>query len=226
MTGKKIERRAWPMEVRVEGDGEEPPRIVGYAAMFDKESTPLVFDGVKFVEKIAAGAFAKTIAEADVRALINHDPSQVLGRTRAGTLRLAEDERGLKVEIDPPDTQLARDLLVSMRRGDVNQMSFGFQVVKDDYLDEGAKKKIRLLREVKLFDVSVVTFPAYPQTRVVVRMVEDEDENQSEPAAGADHSVEIEPEAAAGEAEGGASGEAGATRSAGTWKAIFEWLGV
>jgi len=161
----RVEHRAFPMtgvEIRA-GDGE-PPKIVGHAAVFNSLSEDLGF----FREKIAPGAFAKTIQEADVRALWNHDPNYVLGRTKSGTLKLAEDDKGLAVEIIPPDTQWARDLTESIRRGDVDQMSFGFQVVKEEWEGDG-NNPVRVLKEVKLFDVSPVTFPAYTATDVQVR---------------------------------------------------------
>lgn len=161
----KVEHRAFPMtgvEIRA-GDGE-PPKIVGHAAVFNSLSEDLGF----FREKIAPGAFSKTIQEADVRALWNHDPNYVLGRTKSGTLKLAEDDKGLAVEINPPNTQWARDLMESIRRGDVDQMSFGFQVVKEEW-EGDANNPIRVLKEVRLFDVSPVTFPAYTATDVQMR---------------------------------------------------------
>ena len=122
-----------------------------------------------FREQIAPGAFRESIKRDDVRALFNHSADFVLGRNLSGTLRLKEDKNGLAVEIDPPDTGFARDLLVSMARGDVNQMSFGFVTEKDewDYADQ--KNIKRTLKQVRLFDVSVVTYPAYPQTDAAVR---------------------------------------------------------
>lgn len=163
--GNRIEHRAFALagiEIRA-GDGE-PPKIVGHAAVFNSLSEDLGY----YREKIAPGAFAKTIKEADVRALWNHDPNYVLGRTKSGTLKLAEDEKGLAVEITPPDTQWAHDLMETMRRGDVDQMSFGFQVVKEEW-EGDANNPVRVLKEVRLFDVSPVTFPAYPATDVQVR---------------------------------------------------------
>lgn len=150
------------LEVRAEGDA---PLIRGHAAIFNVRSEDLG----GFREQIMPGAFKRTIKNGDIRALYNHDPSFVLGRTKADTLRLAEDERGLAVEIAPPDTTWARDLLETMRRGDVDQMSFGFRVVKDKWEDEDDGTRLRTLLEVQAFDVSVVTFPAYPQTDAAVR---------------------------------------------------------
>lgn len=168
---EQMERRALRIgELRVidgegEGDDAQGPRIEGYAAVFDVLSEVLW----GFRERIQQGAFTKTIQEADVRALWNHNPIYPLGRIRAGTLDLAEDERGLRFTIYPPDTQYARDLLVSMRRGDVDQMSFGFETVRDSWQQEEGQEAIRTLQEVRLYDVSPVTFPAYPQTSAEVR---------------------------------------------------------
>lgn len=167
MVSPAIERRAFPFtETRVV-DGDKP-KIVGYAAVFDQLSEPLW----GFREIVRRGAFAKTIKEADVRALWNHDTNHVLGRIKSGTLRLKEDEKGLAIEIDPPNTQWARDLMESIRRGDVDQMSFGFRTVSDRWQSENGAT-IRELLEVDLFDVSPVTFPAYPQTSVGVRSAQE-----------------------------------------------------
>ena len=107
----------------------------------------------------------------DVRALWNHDPNHVLGRTKNGSLSLVEDAVGLAVSIRPPETQMARDALVLIERGDVSQMSFGFRTLSDRWhLEKG--EEIRELVEVKLFDVSPVTFPAYPQTDVALRSLQ------------------------------------------------------
>ena len=159
---EKLERRCLHQsEVRLAGD-DGPPKIVGYAARFGVWADI----GGLFRERIEPGAFKKTIKEADVRALVEHDPMAIIGRNKAGTLRLNEDEKGLAVEIDVPDTTVGKDLLVSMRRGDKTQMSFGFTVNKaDDDYDENT----RILRDVSLFDVSIVSFPAYSQTTAQVR---------------------------------------------------------
>ena len=170
--GPRRELRYWSLaEVRLADNFVDTPKITGYAAVFN-EPSELLSDGWGFswIEIIRHGAFAKTIKEADVRALVNHDSNYVLGRNAAGTLSLKENRRGLEVSIDPPDTQWARDLVVSMERGDVTQMSFAFSVVTDRWTeDRKAETLTRELLEVKLYDVSVVTFPAYPQTSAVAR---------------------------------------------------------
>lgn len=166
---KTAERRTFVVgELRVDpAQGAMAPKISGHAAMFEVLSEDLG----GFREKIAAGAFTKTLQNADVRALFNHDPNIVLGRNKAGTLRLKEDLTGLAIEIDPPDTQHARDLMVSMNRGDITQMSFGFYTVADKWAKLDGQW-VRTLLEVELFDVSPVTYPAYTQTDVAVRSLE------------------------------------------------------
>ena len=160
----EMERRCLPKaQLRLEGD--TTPKIVGYAAVFNTWADI----GGWFRESIKPGAFAKTIKENDVRALIDHDSGKILGRNKSKpspTLSLREDATGLAVEIIPPNTSYANDLLISMRRGDLTQMSFGFMVNKQDVDYE---KDERTLTDVTLFDVSVVTFPAYPTTSAEVR---------------------------------------------------------
>lgn len=160
-------------ELRVsDAGGAGMPVIEGYAALFNVRSEHLGF----YFEEIRAGAFTRTLAEDDdVRALIDHESSRILGRTTANTLDLWEDDWGLGVRIHPPQTQLARDLVTSMRRGDIDQMSFAFAGygkdgrVKDTWTIDDNDDEIRTLEEVKLYDVSIVTFPAYPDTTVAVR---------------------------------------------------------
>ena len=158
-----IERRRHPHgEVRVAEKGE--PRFVGYAAVFNELSEE--FFG--FREKVLPGAFADSIGTDDVRMLFNHDPNYVLARNKAGTLFLREDSHGLYFEATPPNTQWAKDLLESVKRGDISQNSFGF-IVPDDGFEYNSKEKVRNLKKAKLLDVSIVTYPAYPQTSVSVR---------------------------------------------------------
>lgn len=187
----KLERRAFELtDLEIRTDDEK--KIRGYAAVFDKLSVPLW----GFREKIARGAFAKSLNDDDVRALWNHDPNYVLGRNRSGSLKLEEDDKGLMIEITPPDTQWARDLVVSIERGDVNQMSFGFETIQDDWDQGDPKDVIRTLREVKLYDVSPVTFPAYPQTTVGVRTLQEvfEENVKKDDPAFRQRQIEIEEE--------------------------------
>ncbi len=165
------ERRAFVadslcVEMR-EAGGAQVPLIRGHAAVFDQLSEDLG----GFRERIAPGAFAKTITAHDVRALWNHNRDFVLGRRGAGTLRLQEDIKGLAIEIDPPATQWANDLQVSMRRGDINQMSFGFFTLSDKWAKVDGEW-IRTLLEIELIEVSPVTFPAYLGTDVSARTLE------------------------------------------------------
>jgi len=161
---KPMERRGFaPSEIRADSEG----KIAGYAAVFNTWAD----DGWGGEEMVRAGAFNKTLKEKpDIRALWNHDSSLVLGRTTNDTLTLKEDDHGLAIEITPPDTQWGRDAVASIRRGDVDQMSFGFRVVKDEWTraDKSSKEK-RELVELELFEVSPVTFPFYPTTEVGVR---------------------------------------------------------
>ena len=164
---KDIERRILCKEVRVDSTGEKPS-IRGYAAVFNQLSEDLG----GFREQLATGAFTDAMAQSDVRALINHDPNLVLGRNTAGTLTMREDAAGLYVEITPPATQAVRDLVELMTRGDVNQMSFAFTVAKEDqaWTRDGTGPWLRTIKKVsRLYDVSVVTYPAYAQTSAAVR---------------------------------------------------------
>ena len=163
---REMERRAWPLE-RLEiraGEGS-PPMIDGYAAVFGQLSVDLG----GFRERIAPGAFERSLADNDIRALWDHNSQYVLGRNRANTLELTEDEHGLAVRMRPPATTWAGDLLASMGRGDVNQMSFGFFVRQDEWIEDPDVGLVRVLRDVDLFDVSVVTYPAYPMTSAEAR---------------------------------------------------------
>jgi HK97 family phage prohead protease len=147
------------LEMRSVGDGST---LVGYAAVFDSPSEPL-----PWTEFVKRGAFRKTIKDgADVRLLIDHE-GVPLARSRSGTLLLEEDDYGLRVEaqLDTNNPDAAK-ILSALRRGDISQMSFAFETVKDSWSTD---KRTRELREVKLFDVSVVTYPAYEQTVAQVR---------------------------------------------------------
>ena len=161
-TETEIESRclAHPVQVEQRAEGEtQKPVIIGYAAVFESLSENLG----GFREKIARGAFDDVMSD-DVRATYNHDANIVLGRTASGTLRIALDDKGLRYEIDPPDTQAARDLLVSMNRGDVKESSFRFMVEDDDWTEDDDGRVVRTIKKFRrLIDVSPVTYPAYPE---------------------------------------------------------------
>jgi hypothetical protein len=160
----KIERRIiLEKETELRFD-KEKKSLKGYAAVFNS----LSMDLGGFREKISPGAFKESLKEADVRALLNHDPNYILGRMSSKTLVISEDDRGLQTEIIPPDTQWARDLVVSIERGDITQMSFGFRVNKDSW-ERVNEDNIRTLLDVSLVDVSPVTFPAYLDTSIQAR---------------------------------------------------------
>lgn len=167
---RRIEHHSAATNFEVRGGDDGVRQIVGYAAVFD---TPTTIRGAfgDYTERIRPGAFAKTIQEADVRALINHNESLVLGRNKAGTLRLSEDQIGLRMEIDLPATSYARDLMASMGRGDINQSSFAFSPITQEWQRAQTIDQVdeRTLNEVRLYDVSVVTYPAYPDTTSAVR---------------------------------------------------------
>lgn len=171
--GREVEFRTVSLgqiEVRSADDTAGlPMSFRGYAAVFGSPSEPL-----PFTETIRAGAFRRSLNSGrEVRMFVNHNTDMVLGSTRSGTLTLVEDERGLKVEGDLPDTSYGRDLSVLMQRGDVHSMSFGFSIPKggDSWSDDG---QVRELREVILHEVSIVTgFPAYEATDASVRTADE-----------------------------------------------------
>ena len=151
----------------VTGDGTGGGVLRGHAAVFGVETT---IAGL-FREQILPRAFAKTLADgADVRALIDHTPSLILGRTKAGTLRLHEDNVGLAFEVDLPDTSTARDIRELVSRGDVSGASFAFRIVREQRQEpnEAAGEKLPLfsIQECRLYDVSVCTYPQYETTDV------------------------------------------------------------
>jgi uncharacterized protein len=152
-----MERRS-ANELRTAGRG----KLQGYAAVFGALSQDLG----GFVETIKPGAFRRSLAsKPDVLALLDHDTRLVLGRTTSGTLKLNEDANGLAFEIDVPDTQPGRDLLVSVGRGDIRGASFAF-AVREDRWSQNNTGMLRELLDVDLIDVTVTANPAYPDTVV------------------------------------------------------------
>jgi HK97 family phage prohead protease len=157
---RKREFRKFKSEVRTQMvDGKE--KIVGYGAVYNQLSEPMRVGNRTFREKVMPGAFDKCLrAGADIRGLINHDPNLILGRTIAGTMTVGSDGHGLRYEIDPPGTTYSDDLIKSMRRGDIDQSSFGFYTVQDNW-ENTSDGLVRELIEADCFDVSPVTYPAY-----------------------------------------------------------------
>ena len=164
MSAREI--RAHLCEVRAAPEAGQV-RFAGYAARFNTWSQNLG----GFREKILPGAFAEAVQTDDVRCLLNHNPDHVLGRNRAGTLRLTEDEQGLYFEVTAPDTGWARDLRVSVERGDINQCSFQFYAMDEEWnwaMPGSGDIDERTLKKCSLSDVSIVTYPAYLDTVAAV----------------------------------------------------------
>lgn len=157
---------------------QKKPRYYGYAAVFNQRTSignPLTWG---FYEELAAGAFTKTLQEGDARMLIDHDSYYVVSRVSAGTLALREDPYGLVSESDLDERlSYVNDLIVNVDVRNITGMSFGFRVTKDDWFTESvstsdgntAEVEVRIIREVKLIEVSAVTFPAYEQTTAGLR---------------------------------------------------------
>lgn len=179
--GKEVRTHSTELRVAEASYGKKTPTIRGYAAKFNKlsETMPIIEEGRKigtFREQLMPGCFASALPVSDVRALINHDANLILGRTGSGTLRMVEDATGLAFENDPPETTYAKDIQVSMQRGDISQCSFGFKVApngdryeKDPSVPGGYIRSIHTVE--RLFDVSVVTYPAYNDTSCAVRSI-------------------------------------------------------
>lgn len=173
---RKIEKRTLSVELRAESQGDEMA-LVGYAALFNSLSKDLG----NFREIIAPGAFTRSLnAEADVKCLFNHDPNQILGRTKNGSLTLKTDDHGLAFRcVINPDDSAARAIYARIARNDVSSCSFAFTVpAGGDSLDEatdenGQRFTRRTLRDVNLMDVSAVTYPAYDGTNVDARSLAD-----------------------------------------------------
>ena len=166
-----IESRVIPLddiELRVT-DGDKP-KIIGYAAKYSKWSVDLG----GFKEKIRPGAFDEVLkADPDVRALKNHDPNLMLGRTKSHTLSLNSNTVGLQFEIDPPDTSTGRDIIEEIRRKDIDGCSFSFRTAEDDWKNnEDGTVERTIIKIGALYDVGPVTYPAYPDTTVAARSLE------------------------------------------------------
>lgn len=154
------------LEIReVEGG---PRTIVGYAVKWEMKSVTMGY-WRRFKEQFKRGAFTDSLTQDDQLALWSHDYSQVLGRTKNGTLRLFEDEIGLRFELDLADTTLGDDTYKTIKRGDVDGVSFGFQMVKEEWDESDPDNIVRSVTRAKLVEISPVAFPAYPDSQVLAR---------------------------------------------------------
>lgn len=161
---REIRAHVAQLEVREAGEGSAGRTITGYAAIFNSETDICGY----WIEKIAPGAFSASLQSRDVLALYAHDTARIIGRRSSGTLRIAEDAKGLKVEIDLPDTNDGRDLAVLIERGDVTGMSFGFIATRQEW-DETVSPPVRTLEEVELHEVTVTANPQYQDTELKLR---------------------------------------------------------
>lgn len=162
-----------PVELRQEDNG--PIRVAGYAAVFNQETNI----GGYFTETIAPGAFTSALDRGDdVVLLVNHD-GLPLARTRSGTLKLTQDDRGLYIEseLDPSDPDV-RAIVPKMKRGDLDKMSFAFIPTRQTWDESGDMPK-RMIEDLQLYDVAIVTTPAYDGTEIGLRALEKHRKEQS-----------------------------------------------
>lgn len=163
---KKIERRILKVSFRATKKDDGSTMFTGTPIVYGKDS-----EDMGFIERVATGAAKNALKTSDPRALYGHNSDSLLplGRLSAGTLRAVDTKAGVEIEVDPPDTQFARDLAVSIERKDIQDMSFGFSV-KDDIWETKDGKDYRTITKIdELFDFSFVAFPAYPDTTVALR---------------------------------------------------------
>lgn len=161
-----MEVRAVPTEVRMDESG----RLQGVGVPYGSWSSDLG----GFRERFLPGAFSQSVAAHDIRCIFNHDSNYVLGRKSSGTLMLREEDDGLHYSVEPPDAQWARDLMASIRRGDIRENSFGFFIEsrEDEEWEEREGVYWRTVRRATMRELGPQTFPAYPQSSVSVRSVD------------------------------------------------------
>ncbi|WP_256993131.1 HK97 family phage prohead protease [Paenibacillus sp. SSG-1] len=180
------EIRALPVQIQIrEADGDESARTIAGAIKYDTDSAEMRdYWGDTFIEQIAAGAFDESLKTRGVVGLWSHDTSQVLGNTKSGTLRIDSTPTELRFELDLPNTTIGNDTWESIRRGDVDGVSFGMSVTKDKWSSEdreGGKVYKRSILNAELFEISPVAFPAYPANEVSARSLQEfkEEEKRS-----------------------------------------------
>lgn len=163
------EKRELPqstIEIRESDNGQRT--ITGYAVKWEMKSHPMGWFQ-RFREQFKKGAFSESLTNDDQRALWSHDTSQVMGRTKNGTLRLYEDDIGLRFELDLPNTTLGNDAYETIKRGDVDGVSFGFRMRKEEWDESDPDNVTRTITQADLFEISPVGFPAYPDSQVSAR---------------------------------------------------------
>lgn len=167
------ETRHFDLSLETRADGKRILR--GLPIVFNSRSSDLG----GFVEIVAPEAVKRTLEEDDIRGLFNHDSNMILGRTKAGTMSLRATREGVAMEIELPSSPAGETVAEAVRRGDISGGSFGFIAVKEEWEDAGKRSDgqkdlpIRTLREVKLYDVGPVVFPAYPETSMAMRSLEE-----------------------------------------------------
>lgn len=165
--GRETRANPGAIEIRSAEPGSATRTAAGYAALFDTWADI----GGMWRERIAPGAFAKSLQERDVLALHSHDSGRVVGRKNAGTLTLREDAKGLAFENPLPDTSDGRDLMVQLERGDIAGMSFGFLSLRSEW-NELVDPPERTIVEAALYEITYSAYPAYPDTTVGLRSLE------------------------------------------------------
>lgn len=153
------------VEIREDENGMKT--LAGYAVKWEMKSVTMGWR--RFKEQFKRGAFTESLTNDDQLALWSHDTSKVLGRTKNGTLRLFEDEIGLRFELDLLDTTLGEDAYKTIKRGDVDGVSFGFQMLKQEWDEADPDNVVRSILTAKLVEISPVAFPAYPDSQVSAR---------------------------------------------------------
>lgn len=161
------------IEIRELEDGTKT--VKGYAVKWEMKSVTMGWR--RFREQFKRGAFTDSLTNDNQFALWSHDTSKVLGRTKNGTLRLFEDEIGLRFELDLPNTTLGNDAYETIKRGDIDGVSFGFQMLKQEWDEADPDNVVRTVTNAKLLEISPVAFPAYPDSQVSARSHDPYDEH-------------------------------------------------
>jgi HK97 family phage prohead protease len=160
------ELQAQTMEIREDENGNRT--LTGYAVKWEMKSVVMGYYR-QFREQFRQGAFSESLQKDDQRFLWSHDFSKVLGRTKNSTLRLIEDSIGLRFELDLPKTTLGNDTYETIKRGDVDGVSFGFSMISEEVEEPEDDLILRTVTKAKLFEVSAVAMPAYPDSEVSAR---------------------------------------------------------